>query len=62
MLDIILELFALFGEPLVELFPDVFANMFSGLFSIGDRIGTEMLSVVSRLPAAADVLLAKGGR
>ena len=62
MLDFILELFGVFGEPLVELFFEVFANRFTGLFSIGERGGTEMLSVVPRLPSGAGVLLAKGGR
>lgn len=58
MLDFLLGMFEVFGEPLVELFFAVFANM----FSIADREGPEILSVVPRLPAGAGVLLAKGGR
>lgn len=46
---------------LFEWFVGVIAGIFLGSFSQEDRRGTEMLSVVPRLPFGAGVLLAKGG-
>jgi hypothetical protein len=55
MLDFIVEMVG-------EVFVGVFFEVFAGMFSTGDRRGTEMLSVVPRLPTGAGVLSAKGGR
>jgi len=64
--DFLIEMLGGFIELLLECFFEFFmgliAGIFLGSFSREDRRGTEMLSVVPRLPAGALVLSAKGGQ
>jgi len=65
MLDFIIEMLGfiveIFGEFFAGALFEMFSDIFSGLFPMGDR-GAETLSVVPRLQSGAGVLLAKGGR